>query len=66
MEPNARSAFKSGFRCVCVYGGEGIKTFRPQIQNTTEMWNLEMGEVKEDPGLALEKFVVTDRRKKKK
>lgn len=30
------------------------------------MWNLEMGEVKEDPGLALEKFAVTERKKKKK
>lgn len=30
------------------------------------MWNLEMGEVKEDSGLALEKFVVTDREKEKK
>lgn len=30
------------------------------------MWNLKMGKVKEDSGLALEKFVVTDRKKEKK
>lgn len=30
------------------------------------MWNLKMRDVKEDSGLALEKFVVTDRKKRKK
>lgn len=57
---NPRSSLKNGFQ-----GGK-IKTFKAKIQNTTEMWNLEMGEVKEDSGLALEKFVAADREKEKK